>query len=140
MKQSTQLALAQSDIEKAEARLKALAVLLQEESYSDVVREAQELVELALKGILFQAGIDPPKQHDIGRFFREMRDQLPQHAAREAERLGAISERLGRERNVSFYGDQNFIPIEEYTRQDAEQALDDARFAYQLAKEVIQEE
>ncbi len=139
MKQSTQLALAQSDIEKAEARLKALALLLQEKSYSDVVREAQELVELALKGILFQAGIEPPKQHDIGRFFKERQNQLPQPAARAADRLGAISERLGRERNISFYGDQNCIPVQEYTCQQAEQALDDAKFAYQLAKEVIGE-
>ena len=137
VRQSTQLALARSDIVKAEKRLKALSLLLQEESYSDVVREAQELVELALKGILFQAGIDPPKEHDIGRFFKEMRDRLPQPAAQAADRLAAISERLGRERNASFYGDQDCIPAQEYTRQDAGQALDDANFTYQLAKEVI---
>jgi HEPN domain-containing protein len=137
LNQSTQLALAHSDIEKAEKRLKVLSLLLQEEAYSDVVREAQELVELALKGILFQAGIEPPKKHDIGRFFKEMRDRLPQCAAREADRLKAISGRLGRERNVSFYGDRDCIPADEYTRQEAEQALEDARFVYQLAREAI---
>lgn len=137
VKQSMQLALARSDIDKAEKRLKALRLLLDEDAYSDVVREAQELVELALKGILFQCGIEPPKKHDIGRFFRERRDQLPQPAAREADRLENISEQLVRERNVSFYGDQNCIPVQEYTRQEAEQALEDAEFAYRLAKEVI---
>jgi HEPN domain-containing protein len=140
MRQASQLALAHSDIAKAGKRLKVLSLLLQEEAYSDVVREAQELVELALKGILFQAGIDPPKEHDIGRFFKEMRDRLPQPAAQAADRLAAISGQLGRERNASFYGDQNFIPSEGYTCQEAEQALEDAEFAYQLAKEVIGEE
>lgn len=137
IKQSTQLALARSDVEKAGKRLKALSLLLQEEAYSDVVREAQELVELALKGILFQVGIEPPKKHDIGRFFKEVRDRLPRCAAREADRLEAISGRLGQERNVSFYGSRDCVPADEYTRQEAEQALEDARFTYQLAREAI---
>ena len=137
VRQLTKLALARSDIEKAGTRLKVLSLLLHEEAYSDVVREAQELVELALKGILFQAGIDPPKQHNIGHFIKEMRHRLPQPAAQEADRLAAISEQLGRERNASFYGDQDCIPAQEYTRHDAEQAMDEANFAFQLAKEII---
>jgi HEPN domain-containing protein len=139
MRQRSQLALARSDIAKAGKRLKALTLLLQEEAYSDVVREAQELVELAMKGILFQAGIDPPKEHDIGQFFKAMRDRLPRSVSRAADRLAAISGQLGRERNVSFYGDQNFIPSERYTRREAEQAMDDAEFAYQLARDAIGE-
>jgi HEPN domain-containing protein len=137
LRQATQLALAKCDIDKAETRLKVLALLLQEQAYSDVVREAQELVELALKGILFQAGIDPPRQHDVGWFFKEKRRQLPEPVTRSVNRLADISARLGQERNDSLYGDQNCIPTEAYTRQDAEQALEDASFIYQLAKEVI---
>lgn len=60
------LTLAQSYLLKATKRLKVLDVLFQEEAYSDVIREAQELVELALKGILRQIGVEPPKQHDVG--------------------------------------------------------------------------
>jgi hypothetical protein len=140
MRLSSQLALAHSDIAKAGKRLKVLSLLLQEEAYSDVVREAQELAELAMKGILFQAGIDPPKEHDIGQFFRAVRNQLPQKAAQAADRLAAISGQLGRERNASFYGNQNFIPAEEYTCQEAKQAIEDAEFAYQIAREAIGED
>ena len=140
MRQTSQLALAHSDIAKAGKRLKVLSLLLQEEAYSDVVREAQELAELAMKGILFQAGIDPPKEHDIGQFFRAVRNQLPQKAAQAADRLAAISGQLGRERNASFYGNQNFIPAEEYTCQEAKQAIEDAEFAYQIAREAIGED
>lgn len=47
-------------------RLAALAVLHARAAFSDVVREIQEDVELALKGMLRWAGIDPPKIHDVG--------------------------------------------------------------------------
>ena len=50
----TNTSLAQSYLVKALKRLKILAVLLDEAAYSDVVREAQEIVELALKGMLPQ--------------------------------------------------------------------------------------
>jgi hypothetical protein len=62
----TRMTLAQAYVFKASKRLTILDVLNREEFYSDVVREAQEPVELALKGILREIGIDPPKQHDVG--------------------------------------------------------------------------
>lgn len=57
---------ARSYLAKARARLKALAVLRDHDAHSDVVREAQELVELALKGMLRAVGVEPPKVHDVG--------------------------------------------------------------------------
>ena len=62
----TNTSLAQSYLVKAIKRLKTLAVLLDDAAYSDVVRESQEIVELALKGMLRQAGVEPPKWHDVG--------------------------------------------------------------------------
>ncbi len=44
--------LAKSYLEKATKRLKILDVLLDDQAYSDVICEAQEIVELALKGML----------------------------------------------------------------------------------------
>ena len=41
------LSLAKSYLDKAHKRLKILPLLLGEDDYSDVVREAQEIVELA---------------------------------------------------------------------------------------------
>lgn len=51
--------LAKSYFIKAEKRLKILDILLNEEDYSDVVREAQEIVELSLKGMLIFVGVEP---------------------------------------------------------------------------------
>lgn len=48
--------LARSYLRKASDRLEILDVLLRKGAYSDVVREAQELVELALKGMLRAVG------------------------------------------------------------------------------------
>lgn len=53
--------LSSSYLIKAEKRLKILDILMKEEDYSDVVCEAQEIVELAQKSILRKLGIDPPK-------------------------------------------------------------------------------
>jgi len=57
--------LVKSYLIKFKKRLKALYVLLDEEAYSDVIREAQEIVELTVKGILRFKGIDFLKQKNI---------------------------------------------------------------------------
>ena len=64
--------LARSYLLKAQKRLKALVVLRDEDAHSDVVREAQELVELALKGVLRAIGVEPPKFHDVGGLLLEV--------------------------------------------------------------------
>jgi HEPN domain-containing protein len=133
----TNESLARSYLVKAQKRLKALAVLRDEGAHSDVVREAQELVELALKGVLRAVGIEPPKLHDVGgllvehtgRFDPGVRPHLPQ-AAR-------ISKRLRRERELAFYGDVDFIPTQEYSASDAECAYEEAAWIVDLAAQVI---
>ena len=60
--------LARSYLAKAQLRLEALAFLLERGGYSDVVREAQELVELA-------AGLDR-LEHDVTASVRPEPDDL----------------------------------------------------------------
>jgi len=131
------ITLARSYLTKAVKRLRVLDVLMEEKAYSDVVREAQEIVELALKGILRQLGIEPPKQHDVGGLVVEYKDLLPPAVAKEAERLAQISKWLRKEREFAFYGDIDFIPTAEYTRNDGKRAVGDARFVVDAAKAVI---
>jgi HEPN domain-containing protein len=128
----TSVTLARAYFDKARKRLRALAVLLEDDAYSDVIREAQELIELVLKGMLRFVGIEPPKQHDVGPLLLEHRDRLPEPVAAAADRLAAISHRLRQEREFAFYGDETFIPTEQYTREDATAALADAQFAVGL--------
>ena len=128
----TSTALARSYFEKARKRRRALQTLFDDGAYSDVVREAQELVELLLKGMLRFIGIEPPKQHDVGAVLLDHRERLPAAVAAAADQLADISHRLRKEREFAFYGDEDFIPTEEYTRDDARQALDDAQFALSM--------
>ncbi len=134
----TNLTLAQSYILKAQKRLKVLDLLFAEEAYSDVIREAQELVELALKGLLRQAGIDPPKQHDVGGLLVEFRERFPGEVSSQAEKLAQISKWLRKERELAFYGDVDFIPTAEYSKEDAERAIIDSRFVLDIAEKVVQ--
>ncbi len=128
----TTSALARSYFVKARKRRRALEVLLEDGAYSDVVREAQELVEPALKGMLRFVGVEPPKRHDVGTLLVQHRDRLPERVAEVAERLAEISHRLRQEREAAFYGDDDFIPTDEYTRDEAQAAVDDARFVLGL--------
>lgn len=131
------LSLAQSYLTKAKKRLKILGILLEETAYSDVIREAQEIVELALKGMLRQVGIEPPKWHDVGQIIVQYRSRFPQSAAVQVERLAKISAWLRKEREFSFYGDIDFIPTEQYTAEEAHQAIRDAQFVVSIAEQVI---
>jgi len=128
----TTSALARSYFEKARKRRRALLVLLEDDAYSDVVREAQELVELALKGMLRFVGVEPPKRHDVGELLLHHRDRLPAAVAGVVDRLALISHRLRQEREVAFYGDDDFIPTDEYTRNEADAAVADAQFVLDL--------
>ncbi len=132
--------LAQSYLIKAQKRLKILAVLLAEEDWSDILREAQEIVELALKGMLRQVGIEPPKWHDVGSLILEYRGRFPDAVQQQVERLAEISAYLRKEREISFYGEADVIPTEQYSREDALAAIADAQLIVQLARQVIEPE
>ena len=133
----TNLSLAQSYLIKAQKRLKALAVLRDEGAHSDVVREAQELVELALKGMLRAVGIEPPKFHDVGGLLLEHGDKFSPGARERLPRAAEISKRLRRERELALYGDIDFIPTEAYSSADAQRAYAEAAWVLELAAEVI---
>jgi HEPN domain-containing protein len=126
--------LAKSYIWKAETRLDALEALRKRQNYSDVVREAQETVELALKGMLRAIGVEPPKYHDVGGLLLEHGDRFKTTITKHLERAAVISKRLRKERELAFYGDIDFIPTEEYTEEDARQAIEDAKWVVELAK------
>jgi len=126
--------LAKSYIWKAETRLDALEALRKRRNFSDVVREAQETVELALKGMLRAVGVEPPKYHDVGGLLLEHGDRFRTAMTDDLERAADISKRLRRERELAFYGDIDFIPTEEYTEEDARRAIEDARWVVELAK------
>jgi HEPN domain-containing protein len=119
--------LAADYVRRAAVRLKALDVLFAAESWADVVRESQEVVELALKGLLRASGIDPPRIHDVADVLLTERARLPAAVATETERLAEASRSLRRDRELAFYGAEDLTPSDFYRRQDAEAARASAR-------------
>lgn len=71
----TNLTLAESYLQ-ARPRLDVLRFLLDAGGYH-VIREAHKVVELALKGMLRQVGVEPPKWHDVGPLLVEHRFRFP---------------------------------------------------------------
>jgi len=116
--------LAADYIRRARVRLRALDVLFEGESWPDVVRESQEVVELALKALLRSCGVDPPRVHDVSDVLLAERDRLPPEL--EIRGLVDASRRLRRDRELAFYGAEDLTPSGFYTRDDAEDARSSA--------------
>ena len=119
--------LAEDYLRRAKIRLAALDVLFEGESWPDVVRESQEILELALKGLLRWCGVDPPRVHDVSDVLLAEKDRLPAELAGEAEDLAAASRHLRRDRELAFYGAEDLTPTGFYSRADAEDARAAAR-------------
>lgn len=119
--------LAADYVRRAAARLAALDSLFTAESWADVVRESQEVVELALKGLLRAVGVEPPRIHDVSDVLIAERARLPKAIQRQVESLAAGSRMLRRDRELAFYGAEDLTPSGFYTRDDAVAARDIAR-------------
>ena len=126
--------LASDHVRRAEARLRALDVLFEAESWADVVRESQEVVELALKGLIRSAGVDPPRIHDMADVLLAESERLPAALAGEVARLAEASRQLRRDRELAFYGAEDLTPSEFYKRRDAEKARQAARLVVRLVR------
>jgi HEPN domain-containing protein len=112
---------------RSEIRLRALTVLYEGASWADVVRESQEIVELALKGLLRSCGVSPPRVHDVSDVLLAERERLPPQVAAQLERLVSVSRRLRRDRELAFYGAEDLTPSGFYSEEDARAARTDAQ-------------
>jgi HEPN domain-containing protein len=111
---------------RARIRRTVLDVLNAAAAYADVVREAQELVELALKGMLRWAGVDPPKWHDVGEILVAQSSLMPESVRPDLPDLARISRRLRKEREQAFYGEIDLIPGQCYDAEQASSAIEEA--------------
>lgn len=121
-------------VRRAEIRLALLDVLTEAESWADVVREAQEIVELALKGLLRNAGVQPPRIHDVSDVIRAERERLPEDLADHVEEMAEVSRNLRRDRELAFYGAEDLTPTSFYSAEDAARAAADARRVVALVR------
>ncbi len=126
--------LAKDYIRRAAVRLLALDVLFEAESWADVVRESQEIVELSLKALLRSRGVDPPRVHDVSDVLLAEKDRMPEALKGELEQLSGISRDLRRDRELAFYGAEDLTPSGFYSRDDAQEARRGARTTVELVE------
>lgn len=122
---------------RAENRLAAVRVLAERQSWADVVRESQEIVELALKALLRSVRIEVPRIHDVSKILRAEADRLPEVARSEVERLAEISHSMRRDRELAFYGSEDLTPSEFYEEKDGRAALEQAEWVVGIVRAAL---
>lgn len=132
--------LASDYITRASKRLVALKTLFNEKAWADVVREAQEIVELALKALLKSSGIDVPRIHDVSDILEAEIDSLPSGARSKVPQLSEASRTLRRDRELAFYGSEDLTPSDFYKEKDAKKALDMAKNVVAIVLENVTNE
>ena len=131
---------ARSSLERARIILEEACRYRDKSVWNLVVRRCQEVVELALKGTLWWAGLEVPWVHDVGVFLRQHRNRFPNEFAQQIPRLASISRSLRAEREASFYGDEaSGLPPEMlYSEQDAAEALERAIFVLDACRRLLE--
>ncbi|MEM2926647.1 MAG: HEPN domain-containing protein [Candidatus Bathyarchaeia archaeon] len=135
------LEMARSYLRQAEERVKHAEEALRTGNYAYIIRQSQEAVELALKGILRLVAIEPPKWHDVGPILKRHREVFPPWFRSEIDELASISRRLRREREPSMYGDEETgtPPDQLYSLIDAKEALAYAQKVLGLCIKLLKE-
>jgi hypothetical protein len=122
---------------RAAHRLAALRVLRDRGAHADVMREAQEIIELSLKALLRASGVTVPQIHDVGQILMREVGRIPAPLRGDVQRMADISKALRKDREIAFYGSEDLIPSEFYTEADAERAFEDARWVHERVSSVV---
>jgi HEPN domain-containing protein len=124
-------------VTRAGIRFAALKVLLDKGGYADVVREAQEIVELLSKALLRHLGAEPARVHDVSTQLRELQSRVQADQRDRLELLIEHSRELRRDRELAFYGTEDLTPSEFYSLKDAEKAFGYARDALEFVEGIV---
>ena len=116
------LDLAKDYLLRANGRLKAVDTLVAERMWADVVRECQEVVEVALKGLIRHHDIEVPRVHDVSEVLEENKGRFPPLIREALEELMEISQELRRDRELAFYGSEDITPHSFYKEKHAKVA------------------
>src|SRR3989338_2696440 len=117
---------------RSQNRLAALETLYERKSWADVVRESQEVVELALKALLKNFNIEVPRIHDVSDILKDNESRLSSNIKKHVEKLSEISREMRRDRELSFYGSEDLTPSEFYKEADAKKAKENASWLVQV--------
>jgi HEPN domain-containing protein len=126
-------------IEEARGRTELVRLALERRLWATVVREAQECVELFLKGALRCVAVEPARTHDVADILRREVSRFPQWFRSHVERLAAISARMAADRGPAFYGDerQQTGPQELFDESDARRCVAEMELVESLCTRLL---
>jgi HEPN domain-containing protein len=126
-------------VEEARGRLALVRVALERGLWAATVREAQECVELFLKGALRLVAVEPARTHDVATVLRREADRFPEWFRSSIDRLATISTDLAGDRGPAFYGDEDeeLGPQELFDEGDARRAVQDADTVAHLCERLL---
>jgi HEPN domain-containing protein len=128
-------------IEEGRGRLPLVRIAAERRLWATVVREAQEGVELFLKGALRLVAVEPARTHDVAEVLRRTADRFPDWFRAEVEHLATISTEMAGDRVIAFYGDerQQLGPQDLYEEADAVRALGHLEYVATLCERLLAE-
>ncbi|HOT84858.1 MAG TPA: HEPN domain-containing protein [Methanofastidiosum sp.] len=130
--------LSEDYIKRATIRFEILDEYLKRKGYAEVVREAQETVELLLKAVLIDMGLIVPTKHDVSLILEKNKEFLKEPLLSNCDKIRDISKALRKEREISFYGAEDFLPSEEYNETDALKSIEDVKFVLEIVKKTLE--
>jgi HEPN domain-containing protein len=121
-------------IEEARGRIELVRLAFERRLWATVVREAQECVELFLKGALRLAAVEPARTHDVAELLRRESRRFPEWFGSEIPNLATISTEMAGDRGIAFYGDerQGLAPQDLFDAKDAERAVRNLDYVAEL--------
>jgi HEPN domain-containing protein len=128
-------------VEEARGRRALVRLALDKGLWAATVREAQECVELFLKGALRLVAVEPSHTHDVAETLRREVHRFPEWFRSAVDHLATISTEMAGDRGVAFYGDerQDLGPQELFDEKDAQRAAGNLDFVAQLCERLLTE-
>ena len=126
-------------VEEAGSRVELVRIAVERQLWATVVREAQECVELFLKGALRLVAVEPAHTHDVAELLRREAARFPDWFRAEVEHLATISTEMAGDRGIAFYGDerQSLGPQDLFDQADAERAAHNLEYVADLCTRLL---
>ena len=139
MTSMTSIRLAEAFLDRARTRLQALDALRAEADFSDVVREARDIVDLCIRGMLRVMDIEVSRWREAGEILQENIRRFPSEVVAHEERLMGILKDLAQANQIPP-SDEEPVPhavIEKMNIADADRATAEAEWVLGIAEMTI---
>lgn len=135
----TSIRLAEAFLDRARTRLEALDALRAEADFSDVVREARDIVDLCIRGMLRVMDIEVSRWREAGEILQENIRRFPAEIVSHEERLMGILKDLAQANQIppSDEDPAPAAPIDKMNIADADRATAEAEWVLGIAELTI---